>query len=511
MRSQLQIQKREVCGDNKVPGVGASLQVLSIGAIGRYIGPIGRRLLMIPIIIALGGCGFLSQKNAYWNQPSSTAVSSTAGIRYQTPNRPGSREDTLFILASSGGGSRAAVFTSLVMLELESQGNGVNLLDEVDAISSVSGGSVPVAYYAISKSKDPSSCGSGKKKPNSRPSWDDRTVLKKMSSNFQGSWLLRWFLPHNAVRFWFTSFDRSDIMAQVFAKKLGKYTYGDICDDKPRIFINATRATYDGLRETRKRQNAIGTDRPILCPPEAEREVGGVFTFSDCEFDNLSSSLEDYPIANAVVASSAFPAVFNYTTLRDFTKSDDEKLKYLHLYDGGSRDNLGLSTVTQVIDASHEQYEKIVVILVDAYLEPQGVSSDLPDARIGVDFVVDSNFLDSIDILLSTNRRKTIDDFRGMLAAMTRTQGVDTFFYHLSFSDLDDNSGIHDEINDIKTRFKIIKPDLAAIRQATDELFANDGGRCLAALNKMLAGDPVEGVLPSSTDTEPCELNTLAR
>jgi hypothetical protein len=56
--------------------------------------------------------------------------------------RPGPWEDRIdhiLALTLSGGGSRAAVFSAAVMLELQD----VGALDSVDLISSVSGGSLP--------------------------------------------------------------------------------------------------------------------------------------------------------------------------------------------------------------------------------------------------------------------------------------------------------------------------------------------------------------------------------
>ena len=53
--------------------------------------------------------------------------------------------DTALMLAFSGGGTRAAALSYGVLLELRDSG----LLDEVDFISSVSGGSFTAAYYGL--------------------------------------------------------------------------------------------------------------------------------------------------------------------------------------------------------------------------------------------------------------------------------------------------------------------------------------------------------------------------
>jgi len=463
------------------------------------------KLLVLFSTCLLSSCGFLNTKNAYWNQPGSDNTS-RAGITFDTPNRPYSNPDTLFILANSGGGSRAAVFSALTMLKLENSSKSINMLDEIDAISSVSGGSLPTAFYAVAKSNNQDSCGPARRNADSRPVWNRTTVLKAMTSNFQGQWFRRWFYPQNVVRFWFTSFDRSDIMAQVFRKKIGNYAFRDICDDKPRIFINATRATSNARPVKLAETNTLRR-KPSGCNPQSEQNVGGVFTFIDCEFDNLESSLANYPLANAVVASSAFPAVFNYTTLRNFKTNSAKERRYIHLYDGGSRDNLGLGTVTEIINSSKANYKRIVVLLVDAYLEPKGISAATPDARIGVDFIVDTNFLDSIEILLSTNRDKTIGDLTRTLATVSEKTGTDTFFYHLTFPDLPRESTARDGLGSIKTRFKIEQQEVDLIQQASDELFELNDGACLDALARIIKGESAETIeLPTSTSSS-CTLN----
>jgi NTE family protein len=63
-------------------------------------------------------------------------------------------DDIVLILAFSGGGTRAAAFSYGVLQELRDttvvvDGKPRRLLDEVDAISSVSGGSFTSTYYGL--------------------------------------------------------------------------------------------------------------------------------------------------------------------------------------------------------------------------------------------------------------------------------------------------------------------------------------------------------------------------
>lgn len=78
-----------------------------------------------------------------------------AGYRYANVRRDAGEEDLFIILAFSGGGTRAAAFSYGILEGLESvryhptTGPERTLLDDVDVISSVSGGSFTAAHYAL--------------------------------------------------------------------------------------------------------------------------------------------------------------------------------------------------------------------------------------------------------------------------------------------------------------------------------------------------------------------------
>jgi NTE family protein len=105
--------------------------------------------------------------------------------------------------------------------------------------------------------------------------------------------------------------------------------------------------------------------------------TGEHFIFNDNRFGLISSDLNDYPIARAVAASSAIPAVLTPLTVKNYagapgaaksdflirkpdsaqlshrekqvldilhSYADAEKRPYIHLVDGGYADNLGLES-----------------------------------------------------------------------------------------------------------------------------------------------------------------------
>jgi hypothetical protein len=290
----------------------------------------------------------------------------------------------------SGGGSRAANFSAAVMLELEQLG----LLDRATVISSVSGSSLPAAYYGLfGQGKDASK-------------WNSGTIKERMRTNFEASWLWRWFLPNNIAEYWITNFSRSDIMADVFDSNLfEKKKFSDMGKGQPRIVINSTEVS----RGTR-------------------------FTFTEQTFHKtLNSEIENYPIARAVMASSAFPGVFQDVTLRKYgapaqSKSsggpseDQTKDGYLHVIDGGPSDNLGTTTLIvalhQIIEADSQKQQAssplqipCFLVVVDAY--PYALGSEFtphPETRGLIDYFFDTNVANSSDALLSARRIDLLND-----------------------------------------------------------------------------------------------------
>lgn len=178
-------------------------------------------------------------------------------------------------VAISGGGSRAANFGIAVLQELETLG----ILDHTAAISSVSGGSLVAAYYGLFRNS-------------SDWSWD--AARKAMAINFYRSWLWKMLSPHNVLRQFFTGYDRSNVLANVFDDQLFHgATFGRLGTQGPRIYINAT-------------DLILGTGYQMS------------FTFANDTFSTLESRLDTFPIADAVSASGAFPLIFSNVTLRDY-------------------------------------------------------------------------------------------------------------------------------------------------------------------------------------------------
>jgi len=277
-------------------------------------------------------------------------------------------KDERFIgLALSGGGSRSANFSAAVMLELQRLG----ILDQVDVISAVSGGALPAAYYGLG--------------PTNAGPFTEEALRDALGYDFQGTWLWRWLLPNNIFRYWFTDFTRSDIMVQVFNNHLFHHkTFADF-RPHPKILFNST------LRNDHTR-----------------------FTFTDDRFQTLYSNLAQYQVANAVNASSAFPAVFEDVTLEQYA----DPPQYFHLYDGGPKDNLGAQALLEYLirAVTGTNLDTLfprgcMIIVVDA--SPVSDNSRLNNResdRTFLDYFVDTNAIDASDVMLSDLRTRLLRD-----------------------------------------------------------------------------------------------------
>jgi hypothetical protein len=199
------------------------------------------------------------------------------------------------------------------------------------------------------------------------------------------------------------------------------------------------------------------------------------------------------------MASAAFPAVFNFTTLRNET---DETQKYIHLFDGGNSDNLGLESASKILKRNIDQYNRVIVILVDAYIEPIGVSGQRPDGRGLVSYILDYNVIDSSDSLLKQLRYKRIDHMvddlkRWQEAAQDAAKGSQenplkkhALFFHLKLQHEKFSDPLFEQLNRIQTDFEIDDPDVKAIDEAVKILITQDNP-CIRRIRELLLEDHV--------------------
>ena len=109
-------------------------------------------LLSAPLLIAVAAVAFWQFGSwSYPKNPELSKVDPNSGYRFGLVAKPDPAEDETFIVLSfSGGGTRAAALSYGVLEYLRDSkiaGGTRSLVDEVDIISSVSGGSFAAAYY----------------------------------------------------------------------------------------------------------------------------------------------------------------------------------------------------------------------------------------------------------------------------------------------------------------------------------------------------------------------------
>jgi NTE family protein len=321
----------------------------------------------------------------------------TQGYRFDALQPGPDNTDSLFvILTFSGGGTRAAAFSYGVMealrdTEIQWKGKKKRLLDEVDIISSVSGGSFTAAYYALH--------GDGL--------FDGTFEREFLKKNIEHELLTTASRPKNWFRLLGPSYGRSDLAAEYYDRAIFHgATYGDLIKKgtRPFVILNAT-----------------------------DMSTGEQFPFIQDQFDLICSDLSKLPIARAVTSSSAFPGLLTPLTFKNYAGSCDyqepqwvalagkdrriaperanfaqqrrdyyvrepwqPERHFAHLIDGGVSDNIGLRGILFALDSGDSSYsiqarinrkeiEKLLIIVVNAATEPQGKR----DATANIPGVVD--------------------------------------------------------------------------------------------------------------------------
>lgn len=461
----------------------------------------GRRLAQVLVALALAGCSSFASVNHCLS--SLAATGSCAQSRDPTSSQAvratlsvdGARGNprVLMFLALSGGGSRSAYLSTEAMIALRDFGPA-DLLAEVDVISAVSGGTLPAAFYALTRdlslkldaplaqalhaalqeagappqlALDPPGADASRsgqallrcraplrpeellwllqRSRDSLPTaevwrirdvcdqaplarlreWSDDDARERISRNYVGRMLGNFAWPGNFLRYWFTAFDRSDIMAQTLSDNLfdqpvvgTDHRFSDLNPTRPFLVLNATAASDP----TTEDEHLVGDDLAF----------GSGFTFTVEDFyDRVWSDLSSFPVGNAVMASSAFPLAFPHVTLENFhtprkerlCKTGEERLatcsdeRYLHLFDGGNSDNLGLRSVKRMLlemaaGGRLDDYDSVIVVLVDAFTRPSGARRTDADPRSLLGRIADPNGVtEAVDALLQANRRKLLSEF----------------------------------------------------------------------------------------------------
>lgn len=406
----------------------------------------------LTVVALLGGCATTDAR--YQMNQRAQPVTEKAG-KAGAATQPS--DDTLFMLSFSGGGTRAAAFSYGVLQELRNTSARINkknsgsLLDEVDYISAVSGGSFTAAYYGL---------------------FGDR-VFQDFESRF-----LRKDIEHELAS-WLVSIDMvKKLLSPRFGRSDGAAEY------------------YDRFIFDKKHVNELIDGKgPYVEINAADLGRGARFGFSTAQLQLICTDPASIPVARAVGASSAVPVLFSPITLRNYggecshdvpdwvneglkqRKIDSRRYrearlfmsymnpgerKYIHLLDGGLVDNLGVraSIARSIRAGSLEQSLKIrgktdtrriVFIVVDAATKSAAKWDKRPSSPPTE--VIASN---ASSIPLEQINIETLELLRSQMQKWKdAARNRDFHIIYLNFDSLDDAEQL--AIQDIPTSFSLEK------------------------------------------------------
>jgi len=265
--------------------------------------------------------------------------------------------DFFLAVAVSGGGSRSAVWSAAVFRELFEQvklPDGRSILDEVDYISCVSGGSVSSAYYCINKPAVDTT---------HQEEYDlfFEKYLKAMRSNIEAAVFYR---PLNWYRIFLEPPEKAFFLKWHFENEFyGEMTFDELYERQargvcPTLIVNTTHMDSGAkfLFTTIPPEEFDIPFREDLDGFEYFEDTGiyqsnimyekGILETLFCK--DIGVDVGEIEVSRAVVASSAVPLVFGPLLLEDNIRSTPDEPVYVHLSDGGIGDTLGLESVMEL-------------------------------------------------------------------------------------------------------------------------------------------------------------------
>ena len=448
----------------------------------------GSRLafLMLALSLLLSGCA-----TRQVNPPIAQADPST-GYRFEVRQAQVRNKDNLVILAFSGGGTRAAAFSYGVLEFLRRtevvgpKGNKGRMLDEVDVITGVSGGSFTALAYGL---------------------YGDRLFAEYeqrfLKRNVQREIVARVFSPAYWGKLSSTGFGRSELAAQLYDE----------------ILFNG--ATFGDL------------DRgggPLILASATDISTGSRFVFNQRTFDIICSDLNAVALSRAAAASSAVPVVLSSITIRNYSGTcnatapgwaklfldsadpprpaarairslraeqafgDRVHRPYLHLVDGGVSDNVGMRSVLdslEILEALHEagrptqldSVRRIVVFVVNSLSSPptKWDESESPPGTVDIllkaaGTPIDAYSYESVELLKDTAARwQTLRRIRNSaayaankdpaVAAALRVPDAEIYAIDVSFPALKDKEEL-DYLNRQPTTFVLPAEAVDRLRAA---------------------------------------------
>lgn len=433
----------------------------------------GSRFAFLCSFTLLAALGAVAGGCAHWPATPRLEKADGSGYRLTEADRPGQSDDLLVVLAISGGGTRAAalgygVLEELRRTEVTVNGRKRRLLDEVDVISAVSGGTFPAAYYALRGEKT-----------------FDEFEAKVLSRTFESDLAKRIILsPINWFRLPSGTFGKSDLFAELYDET---------------VF---DRATFADL----KRANG-----PLVIINGTDITTGARFSYTQDQFDAICGDLSQVTLARAVATSTALPPLLTPITLenrggtcgrtaptwqaaaesaaagsgtpgrallraRALQSYADPARPYIHLFDGGLSENLGLAEVIRAMEilrvspdekelSAFRRARKVVVIAVNALRFPV-VDWDASDAPPDTDIVTDQMWSIPVDRITLDGVEQVADRLDAWQVASPDRRA---YFAQVTFEDLKDPAE-RQYFKKVKTRLQLPREQVDRVREVAGRL-----------------------------------------
>lgn len=440
-------------------------------------------LATVVILVILQGCSYVKPTP---NEPL-TQWDPASGYRFRNLMPPDSAntDGLLIVAAFSGGGTRASTLSFGVLRELAQQqitweGKQKRLLDELDVIFALSGGTFTAGYYALRGDQI-------------FHDFEARFLRKDWESELK-SRILR--SPSNWIRLWSPYFGRAHLMAEILDESLFEgATYGDLL----------------------KRN-----ERPWLAIHASDMATLSRFEFHQMQFDLICSDLSRLPLAWASASSAALPLVLSPISLKNYagqcgyqmppwlteekkkgglgaqranellSYQDIKKRPNIHLLDGGLSDNMALRALIEgasvmgglenfLKQGNLKGVRKFVVLAVNAETAPDvleyrsdhipvvsramGAMVDLPINRYSFDTVtLLRQGVENVRLKLRTTKRAPDSPF---------SPDADIYFINASLSEVDDPDE-RQALMKIPTTLYLKDPQIDRLLLAASRLIRND-------------------------------------
>lgn len=341
---------------------------------------------LVSTLILLSSCS--ANKNVYLpKEVEDTEVSSPSTYHY-------GEDSHLEVLAVSGGGHRAAFYSLGAILALDSievDQKGSSLLNDIDVVSSVSGGSYGIATYVTSYIEY--KCRNNSVNP---------TAMAILKANRRRVYDLgsAWAGSAKDIRKW------TEIYKVLFPTDWLDLLFVKIDTLERKFHSKLTTVNCDGLASLSigdvNGDSANSGNNGQLAPPfrhlvnATNIDSGAVFTFSNYDlkrnnqtfFNQIRGIVDNstsvraigqgasVPYAYAIAASSAFPPVVSDAILMLYAENGTDR--FLRLTDGGLADDNGLDTARNYIqywieDAQNSDSstieQKALLISVDSLVD----------------------------------------------------------------------------------------------------------------------------------------------